>query len=458
MVEDTLQGARRKRARTALAALASSTHARLSAATPIASLAAFRALFGLVMSGAAVRFLAKGWVRELLVAPGFHFRYEAFDFVKPLPGLAMSALYVFLALAALGVASGYRYRACAVAVFLGFTYVELIDKAIYLNHYYLVSLLAGFLMLVPAGRAYSLDSLRNPGQAVNEVPRWVLSALRLQVGVVYLFAGVAKLNADWLFEAQPLRIWLAARADWPVFGGLLATTPVAYFASWFGAAFDLSIPLFLLWPRTRTFAFAALVVFHVATGVLFPIGIFPWLMTAAATVFLAPDWPLPLFEKARERGLVSLRAAHHAWRAPRWLAPILLLHCSAQVLIPLRRFLESSNSAWTQRGFNFGWNVMVAEKAGQVAFRVRDRRSGTEIRVEPRTWLARFQEAAMAQDPEMVRQAALFLAERYRARGQDVAVFADAVASLNGRPSRLLIDPAVDLTQPLPPSWILPLD
>lgn len=418
-------------------------------------------LFGLVMSGAALRFLAKGWVNELLVAPPFHFTYEAFSFVRPLPAPLFTALYLLLAAAGLGMAIGLCYRLCASIVFFGFTYVELVDKAIYLNHYYLVSLLAGLLMLLPAGRAYSLDAWRRPALTLATVPNWVLCALRLQVGVVYFFAGVAKLNADWLLRAQPLRIWLSARADSLPFGALLAEPAVAYAASWFGAAFDLAIVFLLLAPRTRAFGFGTLVMFHALTGWLFPIGIFPWLMTAAATVFLAPTWPRRWLERGAAffLGRFPERSrSGRGFRAPGWLAVVLLLHCTAQVLLPLRRFMEPANSAWTQRGFNFGWNVMVAEKAGQVGFRVRDRHSGVVESIAPSTWLAHFQEVAMAQDPEMVRQAALFLAERFRARGRQVQVFADAVASLNGRPSRPMLDPKVDLSGALPAAWILPLD
>ena len=42
------------------------------------------------------------------------------------------------------------------------------------------------------------------------------------------------------------------------------------------------------WRRTRPFAWCALVVFHVVTWRLFPIGVFPWLMIAASTVFFEP--------------------------------------------------------------------------------------------------------------------------------------------------------------------------
>ena len=43
----------------------------------------------------------------------------------------------------------------------------------------------------------------------------------------------------------------------------------------------------------------AIVVFHVVTWRLFPIGVFPWLMIAASTVFFAPDWPRKLLTKVR---------------------------------------------------------------------------------------------------------------------------------------------------------------
>lgn len=411
----------------------------LQAPIDAASLTAFRVLFGLLMSAAMLRFLAKGWVRELLVAPAFHFTYPAFEFVKPWPLWAMQLHYVALALLALAITLGFRQRAAALAFFVGFTYVELIDQAIYLNHYYLVSLLAALLAALPA--------------RVTHVPRWMLLVMRFQVGVVYVFAGVAKLNHDWLFEAQPLRLWLPARADLPVVGWLLEYPATAYAASWFGALFDLSIVVLLSLRRTRTPAFALVVAFHVVTGVLFPIGIFPWLMTCAATLFFEPDWP----KRFAARFFETKSAAPQIYRAPRWLGYVLAAHCAVQFALPLRQFLQKEPSAWTLSGFNFAWNVMVAEKSGYVSFRRRDRASGAVESIEPRSFLTRFQELAMAQDPALVRQAALFLAKQSKRQGHDVAIYADAIASLNGRPAQTLIDPSVDLTAALPSSWIVPL-
>jgi hypothetical protein len=129
-----------------------------------------------------------------------------------------------------------------------------------------------------------------------------------------------------------------------------------------------------------------------------------------------------------------------------------------QLLLPLREHITPGSSAWTFRGFNFAWKVMVAEKTGNVVFRVQDRKSGAIEEVNPNRYFAPFQSIAMAQDPDMVREAARIVERDFRSRGREVAVYADAVASINGRPSAPLIDPEVDLTGSLPNGWILSLD
>ena len=55
--------------------------------------------------------------------------------------------------------------------------------------------------------------------------------------------------------------------------------------SWAGAFFDLTIVRWLLWRKTRPFAYTLLAMFHIATGLLFPpIELFPWIMIGAALI------------------------------------------------------------------------------------------------------------------------------------------------------------------------------
>ena len=89
-------------------------------------------------------------------------------------------------------------------------------------------------------------------------------------------AGVAKLNADWLLEAQPLGIWLQDHTGLPLVGRAFGEPWAAHLFSWCGAGFDLTIVAWLMWKRTRPAAYVVLVVFHVMTYLLFPeIGVFP---------------------------------------------------------------------------------------------------------------------------------------------------------------------------------------
>lgn len=470
-----------------------SLYRRLCRPVDIASLAAFRFLFGLLMAGAMLRFLAKGWVRQLYIEPAFFFSYPGFAWVRPWPGPLMYAHFALLAVLALGIALGCFYRVCTALFFVGFTYVELLDQTNYLNHYYLISVLSGLMLLLPSHRAWSIDAWRRPELRADVAPGWCLNLLRFQVAVVYLFAGLAKFNADWLLHAQPLRIWLAARSDLPGIGPWLGQLWIAYGASWFGAVFDTSIVFFLLYKPTRRPGYALLLLFHVATWALFNIGIFPWLMIVAATLLFPPDWPRHWIRRVLRRKVDSTDAEPtipHRRRAdcsPRHgdlqagptqspdlqpmcdlgvscdgPHPLLLLFLGAyaaiQLALPLRPYFSQQPSAWTCCGFNCAWRVMIAEKTGYAEFYASDPTTGRKRRLSVKNYLTPRQEMMMAQDPYLIRAMARRLAaDQSRQSGVPLQVTVNAFATLNGRASQRLIDPTVDLAGPLCSRWILPL-
>ncbi|MBL6766041.1 MAG: HTTM domain-containing protein [Verrucomicrobiae bacterium] len=424
---------------------------RLNRPIPLDSLAAFRVLFGITMCVAMLRTLARGWVDTIYLEPAFHFSYPGFAWVKPLPASLMYPIVAGTAVAALAVAAGFFYRIAAVIFLLGFLYLELIDRAAYLNHYYLVTLLALLLCFLPAHRRWSWDATVGRVTETTVGAVWPILLLRFQLGVVYVFAALAKLNADWLLHAQPLRIWLPARSELPWVGPLLAHTITAHVFSWFGFLYDLTIVIFLMRTRTRPFAYAVVVVFHVLTAVLFPIGMFPWIMIVATTVFFPPDWPriyagtpvpeVPQFPRLNRIQTVAIAG-----------------FCFAQVLIPMRSWFIPGDSFWTGEGFDFGWRVMVAEKTGMADFTVIHRETGRRTRIRNEDFLTAGQERAMTQSPGMIRQFALHLDRIFESPGGDAyAVIVDAYATMNGRRSQRLIREGVDLTRPLPRDWIVPL-
>src|SRR6185503_3811979 len=133
---------------------------------------------------------------------------------------------------ALFIAAGLFYRASIVLFGFGFTYVHLIDKTNYLNHYYLISLVSLLMALMPLGGGASLDSWRSPSRTRPTFRAWMLWILRFQIGAVYFFSGIAKLEYDWLFRAQPLRLWLSRLEHLPAVGRILAEPSTAFFLSW----------------------------------------------------------------------------------------------------------------------------------------------------------------------------------------------------------------------------------
>ncbi|HEX5036900.1 MAG TPA: HTTM domain-containing protein [bacterium] len=420
----------------------------LTRATDNASLGAFRVLFGLLMFAAVVRFAAKGWIREFYIEPTYFFTYEGFSWIHPWPVWGMYAHFVLLGVLALMIAAGVYYRAAVVLFFLGFTYAELIDKSTYLNHYYLVSVLAFLMALLPLDERFVWNPFRRHLPERLAAPAWVLYALRLQLGLVYFYAAVAKIHGDWLLRGLPLKFWLAARADLPVIGPWIAMPAAALAFSWFGFLFDLTVPFFLLNRKTRTYAFAVVVIFHAMTAVLFRIGMFPWIMIATATVFLSPDWPTKLFSRFARRERRSDRVESSPRRYGWVFATAVALHLIVQVLLPLRHWLYPGDVLWGEEGFRFSWRVMLTEKDGSVSYEVSDPLSGRRWEIDPKDYLKSYQLKQMSTQPDMIRQLARRIAEDFEAQGYpDVEVRANAMASLNGREVKPLIDPNLILAK-----------
>lgn len=405
-------------------------------------LVAFRTGLGLLLLFAAVRFVAKGWVQELYLAPTYHFAWFSWAVVPPAPVLyglfALMALCgaVIAASSFLGPVGTRLYRPAVVTHLLAFGYVELLDITLYLNHYVLLTLVLAVMAVAPA-----------PGRPVRAWVRWLL---QLTFAFVWLWAGLCKLNADWLLEGQPLTGWLSAWSTLPLVGPWLALPLTGLLMSWGGAAYDLLIVPLLWWDRTRRAAIALAVVFHVTIWALFPIGIFPWLMILGTTLFAAPSWPRRTPRPVPDDG--------------RPLAPLatatLALVVAGMALVPARPLWMSDDPTWTEEGFRFAWRVMLVEKTGMVDYTAVEHDTGRRWVLRPTDELTPWQHEQMRTQPDLIRHYALHLAERLRGDGHDVAIHADAFASLNGRPSQRLLRPDLDLTRPLSElraaGWILP--
>lgn len=430
-------------------------------------LAVFRVAFGLMMLGSIVRFWSKGWIEELYIKPLFFFSFYGFEFVKPL-GVWAYGLFFVCGLSALLVAVGLFYRVAAVGLFLSFTYIELMDKSTYLNHYYFTSLVCLLLIFIPAHVYFSVDAYRRPALLANRISVFYPNSLKLLITILYVYAGLAKINSDWLLHALPLRIWLPARNDTPIIGFLFNYPWVAYVFSWVGCLYDLSIP-FLLWNRrTRPWAYAAVVIFHGLTALLFPIGMFPYIMIVTALLFFSAE-----FHEGVVRQLgnwlslpKSFLQPHAVYAYPlgihRVLSGAFLLFFIFQLLLPFRYWLYPGELFWTEEGYRFSWRVMLMEKAGYAQFTVKDD-TGKRVVVNNTEFLTTLQEKMMSTQPDMLLQYAHHLRDQFAQRGfRQPQVYVDSYVALNGRMGKSLVNPTTDLAKEqdslAPKTWITPFD
>ena len=426
------------------------------------SVAAFRIGFGLLIAFSAARFLAKGWVGSLYLQPEHHLTYAGFGWVSPLPGPWMHVAVGAIGVSGLAIAAGYRCRPALVTFLALFTYTELIEASLYLNHYWFLTVTALLLLTLPVDRRWSVDARSGRVESWSTVPTFTVWALRAQLAVVYSFAGAAKINGDWILRAEPLRLWFADRADTPLIGFVLAEPATAFAASWAAAFFDLTIVGWLLWRRTRPSAYATLVAFHLGTGALFAIGVFPVVMIVSTLVFFEPDWP----SRLRSRLTQSERRvpANEYSAPPRSMSPISISALAAviavQVALPLRHYAYPSNVRWSEEGYYLSWRVMLTDKAGLVTYSVTDVETGERWEVDPDLVLTDWQASHAATRPDLIHATALLIGGHYRSEGREqIEVRADAVVSMNGAPAAPIIDPSVDLiSQPrslAPSPWIL---
>jgi len=438
--------------------------------TNAAPLAVFRILFGVMMLLSIIRFWANGWIQKLYLEPNYHFSYYGFEWVKPL-GNYTYLLFFICGLSSICISLGFKYRFAIVTFFLSFTYIELMDKTTYLNHYYFISILSFLLIFLPANKFFSFDSFLNKKEYKN-IPKWTIDSLKLLLGIVYFYAGLAKLNSDWLFRAQPLKIWLPSKYDLPLIGENFMQQEWFHFAmSWGGAIYDLSIPFLLLYKRTRIFAFVLVVFFHVFTRVLFPIGMFPYIMIIATLIFFETNFHQKIINILKkilrklslevQSKINTIKNYNYSNSKSRIVYPIIILFFVIQILFPWRYLLYPGELFWTEEGYRFSWRVMLIEKAGYTTFKIVDGKTGKFFMVDNKDFLTSFQEKQMSFQPDFILEYAHYLGDHFKSQGhKNIEVYAESFVALNGRMSTRFINPNIDLYQVkdtfLHKNWILP--
>jgi vitamin K-dependent gamma-carboxylase len=426
----------------------------------IASIVFFRIAFGSLIVWQVWKYFVQGTVATLWIEPRFLFKYYGFSWVHPWPPQMLYIHWAAVGIFAFFVAIGFCYRISTVLLWLCYTYFFLLDEARFVNHTYLICLFSFLLIFIPTHRAFSVDAWMRPGIRSQTILAWCLWLLRLQIGVVYFYAGLAKVAPDWLL-GEPMRLRLSLQTDFPILGRFFREEWAVYAASYGALLLDLFVVPLLLWRRTRVPAFCLATLFHLMNARLFPIGIFPWLAIVATTLFFSPNWPRRLIALVRRSGDSSppVSADITSERHRGLVLGFVTVYAAIQIFVPLRHFLTPGGIEWNYAEHRFSWRMMLIGHESRAFFYVTDPNTGKTAQVGLRQFLNARQRSMMSALPDFSVQFAHYLATVMPRRGPlPLRVEARILTGINGRRAQLYVDPNVDLaaeSRPLlRPSWL----
>lgn len=409
-----------------------------------------------------------------MTGPEFLFSYPLLPFFKPLPdGLLYFLLGCMLISTVMIVVGLYlKYALSFFCIF--FTYFSFIDKTLYNNHLYLMSLIALVLIFMESGNRFSRFTPYK-----KTAPAWNIRLLQFLIFIVYFYGGIAKINDDWINGGIVSSI-VNATSDSGTKTFIPEDTLIQFIAIG-GIVFDLLITFILLWKPTRLLGIILVLVFNLMNGYFLfdDIGVFPVFMIGTLVLFLDPVkvdsfigniFPTKSNAKKKHKkkrvNEVTVQQNSDRWTHAQKRTTILLVGFVIFHLVwPLRHHVLTYNPEWTGHGSRFAWRMkMQTRTVERFEMTLSDGESGNSTIIDYSSFLTLNQRKHLTNDPFQIVQFAKYLKQKAIRKGManDPVIKATVMVKFNNRPSQLMIDPNIDLTEvdesPFADySWIMPL-
>ncbi|MBL0015434.1 MAG: HTTM domain-containing protein [Bacteroidetes bacterium] len=445
--------------------LAASTYQSLFKPTHPATLGLLRICFGILMVW---QFQSiKPYILEIVTNSKFFLTYDYFHWIKPLSPSVMESLFLAGTIAAAMMLVGLLNRFSSLIVFLVWTYMFMLCRGHYTNHYYLFSLVAFWMFMTDCNRWGSIDRLiynalpvtrgwiLGFGEDKNTVPYWQVLVFQVQIMIVYFYGGIAKIGWDWM-QGYPMRIWLPMKPWLPKF---MQTDAVAIFMSWSGMLFDLGIGWMLMSKRLRWWALPFVLAFHVTNQLTFrTIAGFPHFMAAATLIYFEPNWPenlriklKNLLAKAKEKVKPVAEKSPVPQRITglrRVFLAFLLVYGAWQIFYPFRHFLYPGDPSLTGEGATFAWRMMLTS---------RDYGAKLKVLVDGQTFYITGESffhyvnwrqfTRLCRMPKSIHRFAHFIRDEMKTANPaaNPEIYGFLIVEYNGRPFRQLMDTTVNL-------------
>jgi vitamin K-dependent gamma-carboxylase len=356
-------------------------------------------------------------------------------------------------------------------MFLGFTYVFLMDRGHYNNHFYFYSLLLFLFMFVNS----SWGGLQNKLKEVK-VPYWQILILQLQIFIVYFFGAVAKLDSDWL-QGVPLQFWMWQMTESlpQSIQGIYRTPEAAIFFSYLGLIFDLVVGFCLISRRFKRPVLILILLFHLQNIFFFDIGTFPIAMLGTTILFANPKYGEYIYSAIGDglmkklRVFISNRPIRSSWKwfrtkSPKFLPErvetsarslrnnlalsIMLVWFIIQALLPFRQHLYKGNPSWTGEGHLFAWRMMLVDTTYGVRYWMEDPQTKEQYPIAIENYISFRQFYKMSRTPKSFLLFAHFIRDEAVSNGnKEPIIRMEIYKSVNFREPIILNDTTLNYSR-----------
>lgn len=195
----------------------------------------------------------------------------------------------------------------------------------------------------------SIDPKIRLAKKSQTVPYWTLLLLRFIIALVYIFAGVSKMNEDSI-RGMPILYWLERN---PRRLNMEKQPLFAMWLSWSDLMVNLISPfLFLVGGEYRLYACL------LACGKT--LESFPFVVILImSSILFEPDWPLQVINVCHKKKaytippIISRKESKPLFKRERRTIFLLLVFCSVQIMVLLRHYMYPGNVIWTEIGCFF---------------------------------------------------------------------------------------------------------
>lgn len=405
------------------------------------SLAIFRVLFGICAFTEMIRI--NNNIIPKLFNSEFQFKWDFFEWIPLInPNLARFSIY-FLFISCLLIIIGYFTRiALALHAFI-YAYYILVDCSYYNNHYYLFLLINILLITTNCDIVFSIKSFFKNDKR-DSIPNWQIFIFQFQIAIVYFIAGTVKINEDWL-TCNTMKTVLQNSKDYKMLAKYISNDFLAFFLTYTGLFFDLSIGFFLLNKKTRHYAIIIIILFHIINIFNLNIGVFPYFSICAMILFVDTKSYLKLYLPSFIKNFNFNTKNKNSTEYSKFTFVLISIYCLLQILIPYRHFLIKGDTDWTGECNHYSWRMKVAIKF-PTQFEIFTYNKYTKIEYKPSITFDQAQIQFLILNPKKLTQLAPVFQKKIGLSTIDsLDMKVNLSVILNGHPSTKLIDENINL-------------